>query len=63
MPFVLTPQLWNKPALTAVKVPRAGWSLPAALSPQQARMPFVLIPQVWKSPALTAVKVPVGGVA
>ena len=48
MPFVLTPQVWKPPALTAVKVPAGGVAWPLPLRPQQARVPFVLSPQVWK---------------
>ena len=62
MPFVLIPQVWKRPALTAVKVPAGGVARSKAFEPQQARVPFVLIAQVWALPALTAVKVPAGGV-
>ena len=40
VPFVLTPQVWRPPALTAVKVPAGGVAWPLALSPQQATVPF-----------------------
>ena len=36
VPFVLTPQVWKPPALTAVKVPAGGVDWPLPLSPQQA---------------------------
>ena len=42
MPFVLSPQAWEPPALTAVKVPAGGVAWPLELAPQQARVPFVL---------------------
>ena len=44
MPFVLSPQVWRAPALTAVKVPAGGVAWPLPLSPQQARVPFVRTP-------------------
>jgi hypothetical protein len=67
VPSVLIAQVWNRPALTAVKVPDGGvawpWSSKSGAWPQQVSVPSVLIAQAWYRPALTAVKVPVGGVA
>ena len=42
MPSVLTPQVCQPPALTALKVPAGGVAWPMPLSPQQATVPSVL---------------------
>jgi hypothetical protein len=63
VPPVFTPQLWNFPALTAMKVALGGLACPSWLSPQQARVASVLTAQLCASPALMAVKFPLGGLA
>jgi hypothetical protein len=45
-PFGLTPQLWEPPALSAVKVPAGRVAWPLLLSPQQATASVALNPQV-----------------
>jgi hypothetical protein len=63
VPSVLSPQLWEPPALTWVNGPAGGVAWPERLSPQQATVPSVLSPQVCENPALTWVNAPAGGVA
>ena len=52
-PSVLTPQVWNRPALTEAKEPFGGVAWPTTLpapssfSPQHSTVPFILTPQVW----------------
>ena len=60
-PLILTPQVWNHPALTVVNVPAGGLDWPEPLSPQQASVRLAFNPQLWSKPALTAVKAPAGG--
>ena len=60
MPSVLTPQLWEPPAVTALKVPAGGRGLAGASLPQQASVPSVFTPQLWEPPAETELKVPAG---
>jgi len=63
VPSVLSPQVWDHPALTCVNVPAGGIAWPALFCPQQATVPSVLSPQLWESPALIWVNAPAGGVA
>ena len=67
-PSVLTPQLWNHPALTEENSPAGGVAWPTKLPsplllPQHSTEPSRLTPQLWSHPALTEVKEPSGGVA
>ena len=57
---VLSPHVWNPPAVTAVNVPLGASVCPQRLSPQQVMVASVLSPHVWRPPAVTAVNVPLG---
>src|SRR2546422_10317743 len=70
MPFVVTPQVWFKPTLSAANarppatgvgtnrslwVPSPSW--PTVFTPQQYAAPLGVTPQVRKAPALSAANV------
>ena len=46
MPSLCSPQVWESPALTWVKVPGGGVAWPKKLYPQQATVPSLFSPQV-----------------
>ena len=63
MSSVCTPQLWEPPAETELKVPAGGVAWPESSLPQQASVSSVCTPQLWEPPAETELKVPAGALA
>ena len=60
-PLLLTPQLWESPALRAPNVPAGGVARPSVSSPRQASVASFLIRRSGHSRCATALKSPPGG--